>query len=111
MLRRSWVLVVVVLALLAAPGVASAERYVTGAPGGGDPFFPDAGNGGYDVAHYSLDIRYDHAANQLTGRAAIFARATQSLERFNLDLRDFYTVSAVTVNGRAAAFTLSLIHI
>jgi len=106
-LRRSWVLVVVVLALLAAPGVASAERYVTGAPGGGDPFFPDAGNGGYDVAHYSLDIRYDHAANQLTGRAAIFARATQSLERFNLDLRDFYTVSKVTVNLHRAAFSLS----
>ena len=30
MLRRSWVLVVVVMAVLAAPGVASAEKYVAG---------------------------------------------------------------------------------
>jgi aminopeptidase N len=106
-LRRSWVLVVAVVAVLAAPGVASAERYVAGAPGGGDPFFPAAGNGGYDVAHYSLDLRYDHATNQLRGRAAIFARATQNLSRFNLDLRDFYTVSKVTVNLRRAGSSLS----
>ena len=107
MLRRSWVLVVVAMAVLAAPGVASAQKYVAGDPGGGDPFFPEAGNGGYDVGHYSLDIRYTNAMNQLSGRAAIFARATQNLSRFNLDLRDFYTVSKVTVNLQRASISHS----
>jgi hypothetical protein len=32
----------------------------------------------------------------------IDATATQNLRRFNLDLRDFYTVSSVTVNGTPA---------
>ena len=105
MAMRRKLLVVLVFGLLAAPGVASAERYTPGAAGGGDPFFPDAGNGGYDVAHYSVDIAYTRASNQLRGRAAIFARATQNLSRFNLDLRDFYAVSKVTVNLRRASFS------
>jgi len=103
--RKSLVVIVVVLALLAAPGVAAAERYTAGDQGGGDPFFPLAGNGGYDVAHYSLDLKYVRATNRLTGRVAVFARATQNLSRFDLDLRDFYAVSKVTVNLRRATFT------
>ena len=105
MLRK--VLVIVVLGLLVAPGVAEAARFSPGAEGGGDPFFPLAGNGGYDVAHYSVALSYARESNQLTGRAAIFARATQSLSRFNVDLRDFYRVSKVTVNLRRAGFTHS----
>ena len=30
---------------------AAADSYAPGAPGGGDPFFPAAGNGGYDARH------------------------------------------------------------
>jgi aminopeptidase N len=88
--------------VLAAP--ASATRYVAGSEGSGDPFFPLAGNGGYDVRHYSLFIRYDQPANELDGFTLIRARATQNLHRFNLDLRDFLAVSRVTVNGHRASF-------
>ena len=35
---------------------AGAQSFVPGSPGLGDPFFPNAGNGGYDVAHYSLTL-------------------------------------------------------
>jgi len=77
---------------------------VNGSPGSGDPFFPLAGNGGYDVSHYSLTIDYDQPANLLSGTTVIEATATQKLRRFNLDLRDFYSVSAVTVDGRDAKF-------
>ena len=42
--------------LSAAPAAASGGGYVAGSPGAGDPFFPLAGNGGYDVRHYSLDL-------------------------------------------------------
>jgi aminopeptidase N len=98
---RSAALAVAVSLALAAP--AAADRYVAGAPGAGDPFFPQAGNGGYDVRHYSLELDYERPL--LRGHTVVFARATQSLYRFNLDLRDFMTVSRVWVNGRAATFT------
>jgi aminopeptidase N len=96
--------VIVATALAVAAPSASGEKYVKGSDGSGDPFFPQAGNGGYDVRHYSLTIKYRQPANLLRGRAAIRAIATQNLRRFNLDLRDFYSVSKVKVNGERAKF-------
>jgi aminopeptidase N len=96
---KLWFLVVVTAALVLFAPSASAQNYVAGSDGSGDPFFPKAGNGGYDVGHYSLTIDYDQAANRLSGTALIQATATENLRRFNLDLRDFYSVSSVTVNG------------
>ncbi len=72
-----------------------------GAPGLGDRLFPDAGNGGYDVTHYGLDLFYDPGTGQLRGNAAISATATERLVRFNLDLTGLH-VRRVTVGGRAA---------
>jgi aminopeptidase N len=100
---KTLVSVLVVLALSAAP--AGAATFSPGSPGAGDPFFPLAGNGGYDARHYSLDLRWDQAANRLTGKVAVFAQATQNLSRFDLDLRDFYAVSRVSVNARPASFS------
>ncbi len=57
------------------------------------------------MRHYSLAIDYDQPANLLSGSAVIRATATQNLRSFNLDLRDFYTVSRVRVNGKPATFT------
>ncbi|MFY1691424.1 M1 family metallopeptidase [Plantactinospora sp. WMMB782] len=74
-----------------------------GAPGVGDGYFPAAGNGGYDVLHYGLDIRYEPTTRAFAGIATISARSTARLSRFNLDLRGF-EVRAVTVDGRAARF-------
>jgi aminopeptidase N len=91
---------------LAAPGDPGGRRFTPGAPGAGDPYFPFAGNGGYDVRHYDLDITYTPPApapaplvGQLRGVAAIDLVATQDLDRFNLDLRGM-DVQAITVNGR-----------
>lgn len=84
----------------------AAARPAPGAPGAGDPYFPQQGNGGYDVRTYGLDLRYEPATRRLDGTAAIVATATQALSRFDLDLRGF-TVRKVTVNGRPAAFTRS----
>ena len=74
-----------------------------GAPGIGDPYYPLDGNGGYDVAHYGLDLRYDPATDVLAGTALISARATQSLSSFNLDLQGL-EVRSVTVGGRPAGW-------
>src|SRR5829696_1726807 len=96
--------VVIVGTALMATAVPASGQGVNGSSGSGDPFFPLAGNGGYDVSHYSLTIDYDQPPNVLSGDAVIEARATQNLRRFNLDLRDFYPVSAVTVDGLDADF-------
>ncbi len=95
------------IALLgAAPAAASWWHAPSpGSAGLGDPFFPQAGNGGYDVKHYSLDLQYVRATNRLDGEAKLRARATQSLSSFNLDLRAFMVVSEVEVNGRDAEWT------
>ncbi len=106
MTRRLLVLsALTVVALMAAAAPAAAGRYVEGAPGAGDPFFPFAGNGGYDVRHYGLKIAYDPATKVLSGRTLVLARATQNLKSFNLDLRPFLVVSEVEVNGRRARYT------
>ena len=94
------------LASLLAPGAAGAVEFTPGSPGLGDPFFPNAGNGGYDVSHYGLDLDYTPSSNQLTGSAVIRATATQNLSQFNLDLRGF-AISRVLVNGAPAAHARS----
>ena len=85
---------------LAAPAGAA----TFGSPGLGDPFFPLAGNGGYDVGHYALALDYDRAGNRLAGTTTITATATQALDRFDLDLRGF-DISRLDVNGAPATFT------
>ncbi len=74
-----------------------------GDDGAGDPYFPKAGNGGYDVAHYDLVLAYDPAGRRLTGTATIDARVTEDLTALNLDLQGL-DVDAVTVDGVRARF-------
>lgn len=92
----------------ALPGATAADASpiaakTVGAPGIGDPAFPNDGNGGYDVQHYRLRLSYDPATKRLAGTATIRARAVQDLTAFNLDLRGL-TVSRVTVDGAVAGF-------
>ncbi|MEU5000092.1 M1 family metallopeptidase [Streptomyces sp. NPDC021622] len=86
--------------LLAIP--ASAADFTPGAPGIGDPYYPASGNGGYDVSHYDLRLKYQPKTDLLEGTATINATTTQDLSRFNLDLG--LKVSEVRVNGKKAAF-------
>jgi aminopeptidase N len=91
-------------AFAAQPPRQSASDFTPGAAGLGDPYFPLDGNGGYDVQHYLLDLRYDPATDVLSGTAIITARATQDLSAFNLDL-DGLTVRSVRVNLAQATWT------
>ncbi|MEV0380696.1 M1 family metallopeptidase [Nonomuraea sp. NPDC050643] len=75
-----------------------------GAPGIGDPDFPQDGNGGYDVSHYDLVIDYTPTTKRLEGVTTIKAGATQDLSSFNLDLAGL-GVRQVTVGGSPATFT------
>jgi aminopeptidase N len=100
-LFRALIAGAIATALAAAPADAAPSP---GASGLGDPFFPKAGNGGYDVAHYSLDVRYEPRPNQLRGRARITATATQDLSAFDLDYRG-PRIKRLTVDGAAAHFS------
>jgi aminopeptidase N len=66
--------------------------------------FPLAGNGGYDVANYSLTLDYTPSGNRLVGTVVITARATQNLSSFDLDFR-MHDVTRLLVNGVPAAFS------
>ena len=74
-----------------------------GAPGLGDEYFPDYGNGGYDVSHYDIRLRYYPSTDRLTGTTTILATATQELSSFDLDF--VLDTESVLVNNRAATFT------
>lgn len=84
----------------------TAETPRPGAPGVGDRLFPLLGNGGYDVLHYDLNLRYatDDPAQPLDGSEVLLARATQALSRFDLDFSGA-EVDGIAVNGHAARFT------
>ncbi|MFG2005664.1 M1 family metallopeptidase [Spirillospora sp. NPDC048911] len=92
------------LLVSAAPAQATAVRFTPGAPGAGDPYFPDMGNGGYDVAHYDIGLKYDPATKGVQAVTQIKARATQNLSRFNLDFLGPLKISALRVDGKKAAY-------
>jgi aminopeptidase N len=83
------------------PSTAPTLNGTVGSQGLGDPYVPLAGNGGYDVQSYDLNLRYDPSVRRLSGVATITATATAALSQFDLDLRGL-TASAVGVDGRAA---------
>ncbi len=94
------------VAILASGGALAFAGGGAGAPGAGDPFFPNAGNGGYEVDHYGLRISYRPGDRHLAGVETLAATATQGLTSFDLDLRGL-NVHSVTVGGRHASFTRS----
>ena len=94
------------LATAGAPMAAqpAAAACTAGSSGIGDGYFPLAGNSGYDVLHYALDLDLDvDGAAVTTGEAAIQALATTDLCAFNLDFRG-PPIDRVTIDKQPAAF-------
>lgn len=95
----------------AATSLACALMLVTAVPasasdnsaGAGDPYFPLAGNQGYDVEHYDLALDFTPSSHYLAAQATISARAEKELARFDLDYSG-PAIDRVTVDGRPAAF-------
>src|SRR5207247_1567634 len=82
---------------------APSAPFEPGEPGIGDPYFSAYGNGGYDVGHYRLELRYDPASGQLDGHAVISATATRNLSRFDLDFGGL-ALAGLTVDGAPAGW-------
>jgi aminopeptidase N len=102
-LRRTAAVAAVAIATLLTAAAAWAA-FGPGAPGLGDPLYPLAGNGGYDVSNYSLTLDYTPSSNRLVATDVISATATQGLSRFDLDLRGF-TIGRLLVDGVPASYS------
>jgi aminopeptidase N len=86
-----------------------APRATAGQAGAGDKYYPDDGNGGYDVLGYDVTIGYDPKTKHLDGDTTVTAIAATPLKVFNLDLKGF-TVKSVEVEGKPAKFARSGAH-
>jgi aminopeptidase N len=85
-----------------------AAKKASGGPAVIDPYLPTAGNFGYRVSRYDLDLEYKVAINRLSGTATITAVTLAALRTFTLDLSGALTVTKVTLNGhRPAQFRAS----
>ncbi|NUR08276.1 MAG: M1 family metallopeptidase [Nocardioidaceae bacterium] len=90
------------LTVSSAPASSVPATPVAGAAGAGDAYFPQDGNGGYDVVHYDIHDSYRIRTGALHGWTDVTATATQDLSSFHLDL--VLTPTAVTVDGVPATY-------
>ncbi len=74
-----------------------------GADGAGDPYYPELGNGGYDVATYDLVVEWLADAGTIDATATIDLTATQDLSSLNLDLVGL-DVEQIAVDDQEASF-------
>src|SRR5690606_29326204 len=74
-----------------------------GDEGIGDPYFPNFGNGGYDVQHYTIDLDVLMDERSIDSIVTIEAVALHDLARFNLDFVGLEIVE-VTVNDQPAGY-------
>ncbi|MFD4293598.1 M1 family metallopeptidase [Rhodococcus sp. NPDC058532] len=70
-----------------------------------DPYLPDAGNRGYRVSRYELELTYKVASNRLAGKATITATTTDAAGKFSFDLSQTLAVSKVAVGGTRVKYT------
>ena len=85
---------------------APARAGVVGAPGVGDPYFPELGGGGYDVERYEIDLEWLADEGRIEAVTTVVLAPTVDLDRFNLDLVGL-EVRSVAVDGSPAAFERS----
>ncbi|GGL04045.1 M1 family metallopeptidase [Mangrovihabitans endophyticus] len=101
-MRRLLVAAGVTALALAGTAAPAAAAPAPGGAGLGDRYFPDYGNGGYDVSHYDIRLRYYPGEDRLTGTTTILATATSDLSSFDLDF--ILDTESVLVNNRPAGF-------
>lgn len=76
-------LTLILLILTVAPTIA--QDPTVGESGVGDTYYPELGNTGYDVLHYTIELSVDVENNFIDGSTTLTAQTTQDLSTFNLD--------------------------
>lgn len=103
-----WILLFVNLAIVIptwvfAQGNDDLDDTVVGAEGIGDPYYPNMGNGGYDVQSYDMTLDVDMENQQLSGTVVISAITTQALGQFNFDFAEL-NITTLLVNDEPAEY-------
>ncbi|WP_158844220.1 M1 family metallopeptidase [Saccharothrix deserti] len=91
-------LVVAALVFAAVPAHAGEP----GPSGLGDPYYPGAGNGGYDVKHYDVHLEYDPATDVVSGYTTVLLTTTRELSGVYFDFA--LPVRWTKVDGREGGF-------
>jgi aminopeptidase N len=76
------------------------------ATGLGDSRYPELGNTGYDVDHYTIELVFDPLTGAIEAVTTVEATADEELEVFSLDFVGF-DITELTVDGADAASTRS----
>jgi aminopeptidase N len=76
---------------------------VNGSASIGDAYFPELGNGGYDVQKYTLILHVEPVPNELVATQIIEATALERLASFNLDFQGLI-IDRVRVNDTEAIY-------
>jgi aminopeptidase N len=112
MSRRRLAILALALVLplgLMAPSSAAPVRFTPGGSTGGDPYYPELGNSGYDAFSYAVTLEIaikDDGSRPVKGEAIMTATATQNLSKFSMDLRGL-KVEKVTIDGKSVKFSRS----
>ena len=103
--RRSPICHLFLVLLILVPSIVpfKALAQQPGADGLGDRLYPQLGNGGYDVQHYDISLRFRPEENHIAATTVITATATEDLSSFNLDLYGL-SVESLRVDGAPANF-------
>ncbi|HEX3040517.1 MAG TPA: M1 family metallopeptidase [Solirubrobacterales bacterium] len=96
---RSTRLSLAVVALLALVGAAQALAVKPA----NEPFFPGAGNEGYDALHYDVRLTYKPQGGRVKARTEVEAVATEALKSFSFDFLG-PKVEEVKVGGEPVGF-------
>lgn len=99
-MRRLILPLLLIVLLMGVPVWAQGDPVETGL---GDAYYPGAGNGGYDVQSYDLDLDVDVPTNYLNATATITAISTDDLDAFSLDFIGL-TILGVRVDGVETPF-------
>jgi aminopeptidase N len=92
---RSSLLLCLVFVLLATTASAAGPAH--------EPFFPHAGNRGYDVRSYDVNLSFHPESGRLNAQVNLHSTTTGRLERLSLDFFGPH-VTQVLINGRTARF-------
>lgn len=103
-MKRYFLIALIGVIFVATGGCQPQPEALSGAEGIGDPYYPQLGNGGYDVEMYEIIMDVIPKTNTVTGQTIITAKATQRLSTLNLDFQGL-EVDSVKVNRSNATFT------
>jgi len=86
------------------PSSSATPQTMPGASGIGDTYYPDMGNGGYDVQHYYIDLSVNMSANEISASVIIESVATQNLSQLNLDFLGMQ-IDSINIDDQPADFS------